>query len=88
MEGLVSPTSPKAFRKETAFIYASGWPPAFLGDLYYCLSDYDLRATASRIEAPRLERRAGSHPSRWLYWRGWPCWVPPRRRPQRAASWW
>jgi pimeloyl-ACP methyl ester carboxylesterase len=54
MEGLVSPSSPKAYRKETAFVYASGWPPAFLGDLYYYLSEYDLRETASRIDTSRV----------------------------------
>jgi pimeloyl-ACP methyl ester carboxylesterase len=54
MEGLVAPTSPKAYRKETAFVYASGWPPAFLGDLHYYLSEYDLRATASRIDTTRV----------------------------------
>ena len=54
MEGLVSPTSPKAYRKETAFVYASGWPPAFLGDLYYYLAEYDLRETASRIDTKRV----------------------------------
>lgn len=50
MEGLMSPTSPKAYRKETSFVYASGWPPAFLGDLYYYLADFDLRHKAGDID--------------------------------------
>ncbi|MEZ5557798.1 MAG: alpha/beta hydrolase [Pseudomonadales bacterium] len=50
MEGLMAPTSPKPYRKETSFVYASGWPPAFLGDLYYYIGEYDLRHAASRID--------------------------------------
>jgi pimeloyl-ACP methyl ester carboxylesterase len=54
MEGLMSPTSPKAYRKETSFVYASGWPPAFLGDLRYYLEDFDLRDHAGRIDTGRV----------------------------------
>lgn len=54
MEGLMSPTSPQAFRKETAFVYASGWPPAFLGDLYYYIDEYDLREHAREIDTNRV----------------------------------
>jgi pimeloyl-ACP methyl ester carboxylesterase len=50
MEGLMSPTSPKALRKETSFVYASGWPPVFLGDLHYYVEDYDLRNSAGGID--------------------------------------
>ena len=50
MDGLMSPTSPKAYRKETTFVYASGWPPAFVGDLYYYAVDYDLRDKAGEID--------------------------------------
>ncbi|MGD8816557.1 MAG: alpha/beta hydrolase [Acidobacteriota bacterium] len=50
MEGLMSPSSPKAYRKETSFVYASGWPPAFLGDLHYYLHDFDLREAAGQID--------------------------------------
>jgi pimeloyl-ACP methyl ester carboxylesterase len=53
MNALMSPTSPEAFRKETSAVYASGWPPAFLGDLYYYMVDYDLRDEAGRIDARR-----------------------------------
>ena len=53
MNGLMSPTSPAAFRKETSAVYASGWPPAFRGDLYYYLADYDLTAEAGGIDTAR-----------------------------------
>jgi len=54
MDGIMSPTSPKAYRKETSFVYASGWPPAFLGDLYYYTQDYDLRELAGEIDSNRV----------------------------------
>jgi pimeloyl-ACP methyl ester carboxylesterase len=50
MDGLMAPISPTAYRKETSFVYASGWPPAFLGDLYYYLEEYDLRDKARSID--------------------------------------
>jgi pimeloyl-ACP methyl ester carboxylesterase len=53
MNGLMSPTSPAAFRKETSAVYASGWAPAFRGDLYYYLADYDLTAEAGAIDTAR-----------------------------------
>ncbi len=54
MDGLMAPTSPVAYRKETTFVYASGWPPLFLGDLYYYMKDYDLRESASGIDTSRV----------------------------------
>lgn len=54
MDGLMSPTSPKAYRKETSFVYASGWPPAFLGDLHYYVSEFDLRTQSSEIDTDRV----------------------------------
>jgi pimeloyl-ACP methyl ester carboxylesterase len=54
MDGVMSPTSPKAYRKETSFVYAGGWPPVFLGDLYYYIEDYDLRETAGEIDTNRV----------------------------------
>jgi pimeloyl-ACP methyl ester carboxylesterase len=53
MNGLMSPTSPEPFRKETSQVYASGWPPAFLGDLHYYVSEFDLTADAGRIDTAR-----------------------------------
>jgi len=55
MEGLMSPTSPKPYRKETAFVYAGGWPPVFLGDLFYYLNEFDLRNTAAAIDTDRID---------------------------------
>ena len=54
MQGLTSPTSPEALRKETIQTYAAGWPPAFLGDLHYYMVDYDLRERASAIDTARV----------------------------------
>ena len=54
MNALMSPTSPEAYRKETSQVYAAGWPPAFLGDLYYYLVDFDLRKTAERIDTSKV----------------------------------
>ncbi|MEJ2087740.1 MAG: alpha/beta hydrolase, partial [Gammaproteobacteria bacterium] len=54
MDGIMSPSSPRAYRKETSFVYASGWPPAFLGDLYYYIQDYDLRDAAGEIDTNRV----------------------------------
>ena len=54
MEGLMAPGSPQAYRKETSFVYASGWPPAFLGDLYYYIAEFDLRKVAHEIDTDRV----------------------------------
>ena len=50
MDGIMSPTSPKPYRKETSFVYACGWPPAFIGDLHYYVAEYDLRSCAHEID--------------------------------------
>ena len=54
MEGLMSPTSPAAYVKETSFVYAAGWPQAFIGDLFYYVADFDLRARAGEIDTNRV----------------------------------
>ena len=53
MDGIMSPHSPKAYRRETSFIYSSAWPPAFLGDLHYYMGEYDLREQAPSIDAEK-----------------------------------
>jgi pimeloyl-ACP methyl ester carboxylesterase len=53
MYGLMSPTSPEERRRETVFVYSQGWPPAFLGDLYYYIEDHDLREEAASIDTSR-----------------------------------
>jgi len=50
MEGLMSPTSPIEYRKETAQVYGAGWPPLFAGDLHYYFDDHDLTADAGAID--------------------------------------
>ncbi len=54
MDALMSPSSPKRYRKETGFVYASGWPPVFLGDLYYYLEEFNLRGVAAEIDTSRV----------------------------------
>ncbi len=44
MYGLMSPTSPERFRRETAWVYSQGAPPTFKGDLFYYSVDHDLTA--------------------------------------------
>lgn len=53
MYGLTSPTSPEAYRRETAWVYSQGAPAVFKGDLYYYSVDHDLRETAGRIDTRR-----------------------------------
>ena len=54
MEGLMSPESPLPYVKETSFVYASGWPQSFIGDLHYYIADYDLTETAGRIDTNKV----------------------------------
>ena len=54
MDGLMAPSSPIAYRRETTFAYASGWPAAFLGDLHYYMEGYDLRERAGDIDTSRI----------------------------------
>ena len=54
MEGLMAPESPLPYVKETSFIYASGWPQTFIGDLHYYVTDYDLRNHAADIDTSRV----------------------------------
>ncbi len=54
MDGLMSPTSPKCYRKETSFVYACGWPPGFIGDLHYYVDEFDLRQKAGEIDTNKV----------------------------------
>lgn len=54
MQGLTAPSSPLAYRKETIQTYAAGWPPVFLGDLWYYLVDYDLRGRGAEIDTGQV----------------------------------
>jgi len=53
MNALMSPTAPEAYRRETSQIYASGWPPLFLGDLHYYRNEFDLRSEAKNIDTSK-----------------------------------
>jgi pimeloyl-ACP methyl ester carboxylesterase len=54
MEQLCAPLSPQPYVKEVSQVYSAGWPPAFLGDLYYYMVDYDLRERAAEIDTSRV----------------------------------
>jgi len=54
MNSAMSPTSPEGYRRETMQVYAAGWPPAFFGDLYYYMVDYDIRHLASHIDTSQV----------------------------------
>ena len=54
MYGLMSPTSPEAYRRETAWVYSQGAPPVFKGDLYYFAVDHDLTGTAQQIDTGKV----------------------------------
>ncbi len=54
MNGLMSPTSPEPYRKETSQVYASGWPPVFLGDLQYYTKEFDLTDKAHEIDTDKV----------------------------------
>jgi len=53
MYGLMSPTSPEKYRRETAWGYSQGAPPVFKGDLYYYSVDHDLSNAAEKIDTTR-----------------------------------
>lgn len=53
MYGLMSPTSPERYRRETSWVYSQGAPAVFKGDLYYYSVDHDLRQTAGQIDTTR-----------------------------------
>jgi pimeloyl-ACP methyl ester carboxylesterase len=54
MNALMAPQSPEPLRRETLWAYSSGWPPAFLGDLYYYLVDHDLTEEAAAIDTKKI----------------------------------
>jgi pimeloyl-ACP methyl ester carboxylesterase len=54
MFGIMSPTSPEKFRRETSWVYSQGAPPVFKGDLYYYSVDHDLAETADQIDTSKV----------------------------------
>jgi len=54
MYGLMSPSSPEAFRRETAWVYSQGAPPVFKGDLYYHAVDHEMGTRAKEIDTRKV----------------------------------
>lgn len=54
MEALCAPSSPEPYVKEVSQVYSAGWPPAFLGDLWYYMVEFDLRDNASQIDTDQV----------------------------------
>ncbi|MBM4258921.1 MAG: alpha/beta hydrolase [Deltaproteobacteria bacterium] len=54
MFGLMAPTAPEKFRRETTWVYSQGAPPVFKGDLYYYSVDHDLSQTAEQIDTSKV----------------------------------
>jgi pimeloyl-ACP methyl ester carboxylesterase len=54
MYGLMSPTSPERFKRETSWIYSQGAPAVLKGDLHYYHVDHDLTLTAEQIDTSRV----------------------------------
>ena len=50
MYGMMAPTSPEAYRRETTWVYSQGAPAVFKGDLYYYSIDHDVRNSAHGID--------------------------------------
>jgi pimeloyl-ACP methyl ester carboxylesterase len=49
MLGVMSPSSPEAYRRETAWVYSQGAPPVFRGDIFYYTEGHDLTAEQARL---------------------------------------
>jgi pimeloyl-ACP methyl ester carboxylesterase len=55
MYSQTAPTSPEPYRRETAWIYAQGGPPALKGDVHYYSRGHDLTAEQARtIDTSRV----------------------------------
>ena len=55
MYGLMAPTSPEKYRRETSWVYSQGAPSVFKGDLYYYSVDHDLTETAKQIDTSKID---------------------------------
>ena len=54
MYGLMAPTAPEAYRRETAWGYSQGAPPVFKGDLYYHDVDHAMGDRAREIDTSKV----------------------------------
>jgi pimeloyl-ACP methyl ester carboxylesterase len=68
MYGLMAPTSPEAFRRETTWCYSQGAPPVFKGDLDYYSVEYDLRGKARAIDPARVPLYLFTGEYDWSVW--------------------
>jgi pimeloyl-ACP methyl ester carboxylesterase len=68
MYGLMAPTSPEAFRRETTWCYSQGAPPVFKGDLDYYALEYDLRGKARGIDPSRVPLYLFTGEYDWSVW--------------------
>lgn len=53
MHSLTAPTAPEAYRRETIQTYMAGWPPVFIGDLFYYADEFNLMDVAGEIDTSR-----------------------------------
>jgi len=54
MYGLMAPTAPEVYRRETAWGYSQGAPPVFKGDLYYHDVDHAMGDRAREIDTSKV----------------------------------
>jgi len=54
MYGVMAPTSPEAYRRETFWGYSQGAPPVFKGDLYYHGVDHAMGDRAREIDTSKV----------------------------------
>jgi pimeloyl-ACP methyl ester carboxylesterase len=50
MWGMMAPTSPEKYKRETIWVYSQTAPPVWKGDLYYYYIDHDLTGKAQQID--------------------------------------
>lgn len=50
MWGMMAPTSPEKYKRETIWVYSQTAPPIWRGDLYYYYIDHDLTGKAQQID--------------------------------------
>ncbi len=68
MYGMMAPTSPEAFRRETTWCYSQGAPPVFKGDLAYYAQEYDVRGKARAIDPQRVPLYLFTGEYDWSVW--------------------
>lgn len=54
MLGMMAPTSPEKYKRDTIWAYSQSAPPVMRGDLYYYFVDHNLTETAHLIDTSRV----------------------------------